>query len=309
MNVQAAFDDFLLACYADGLKPTTIRWYRSILSAFVQQLGDQELDTITTKDLRLYVADLRQRQERYTNARQRPAVQGSLAANSVACHIQCLHRFWSWAASEYGLSINPMGGIRRPRRPRPEPKALAAADFVQLFHATGESVTGVRDRALLAFLADTGARLGGAASLTLDRLDLRQRQAVLLEKGGKARAVPFTWATARLLHQWLIYRQSTCELVFGLTTDGIYQVLKRLKKRAGVRGRVNPHAFRHNFARAYLQNGGDLVSLARLMGHEDIQTTVDYYAVFDQSELAEMHEKYSPLREILTGLDQISTEQ
>lgn len=50
MNVQAAFDDFLLACYADGLKPTTIRWYRSILSAFVQQFGDQELDTITTKD-------------------------------------------------------------------------------------------------------------------------------------------------------------------------------------------------------------------------------------------------------------------
>lgn len=145
----------------------------------------------------------------------------------------------------------------------------------------------------------TGARLGGVASLTLDRLDIHQRQAVLLEKGGRVRAVPFTWATARLLYQWLHYRQVTGDLVFGLTTDGIYQVLKRLKKKAGVRGKVNPHAFRHNFARAYLQNGGDLVSLARLMGHEDIQTTVDYYAVFDRSELAEMHERYSPLPGLL----------
>ena len=43
-----------------------------------------------------------------------------------------------------------------------------------------------------------------------------------------------------------------------LTTEGIRQVLKRLGKKAGVEGPVNPHSFRHGFAREYLLSGGDL---------------------------------------------------
>lgn len=305
--LQAAYKEFLLACYADGLKPSTIAWYRSILGTFVAHFSTCELEALTARDIRRYMADLRQRTERYTDASQRPAASGGLTDNTIAGHSQCLRRFWSWADGEYHLAANPMAGIRRARRPQPKPKTLSASDFVRLFNATAGS-NGPRDRALLAFMADTGARLGGISSLTMPRLDMLHHQAIVTEKGGKARAVPFTGTTAQLLYQWLQFRPVEGDTVFGLTSDGIRQVIRRLKARAGVTGAVNPHAFRHNFARVYLQNGGDLVSLARLMGHEDIKTTADYYAIYDQSELSDMHERYSPLKSMLSDTARKSEE-
>jgi len=65
-----------------------------------------------------------------------------------------------------------------------------------------------------------------------------------------------------------------------------------------VSGRCNPHSFRHNFAREYLRNGGDLATLAKLLGHSNISTTASYYAVFASDELAQFHERYSPLKSL-----------
>jgi integrase/recombinase XerD len=81
----------------------------------------------------------------------------------------------------------------------------------------------------------------------------------------------------------------------GLTDSGIALILKRLKKRAGVTGRTNPHAFRHGFAREFILNGGDIVVLSKLLGHNNINTTAAFYAIFTEDELAGMHAKFSPL--------------
>lgn len=75
-------------------------------------------------------------------------------------------------------------------------------------------------------------------------------------------------------------------------------MIKRLKKRAGIKGRVNPHSFRHGFAVEYIKAGGDVATLAKLLGHRNINTTAAFYALFTQNELSEMHNKFSPLREI-----------
>lgn len=69
-----------------------------------------------------------------------------------------------------------------------------------------------------------------------------------------------------------------------------------IKQKAGIRGRVNPHSFRHGFAREYIRAGGDIVTLARLLGHENITTTAAFYAVFSDDELQEFHGRYSPMR-------------
>ena len=78
--------------------------------------------------------------------------------------------------------------------------------------------------------------------------------------------------------------------------SGVNQLLKRLKKRAGVTGRANPHSFRHGFAKDYLMAGGDLASLADLMGHESVETTKTFYAVFEQDDLRRKHDHFSAAR-------------
>src|SRR5438270_326871 len=59
----------------------------------------------------------------------------------------------------------------------------------------------------------------------------------------------------------------------ALDPGAINQLLNRLAQKANTTGPHNPHAFRHAFARDYLLNGGDLASLSKLMGHENIEVT------------------------------------
>lgn len=286
ITMSAALKEFLLAGQADGLAPASMTWYRSILSRLVQTIGEDYPDTHV---LREYMVALRERYKPHT----------------VADHGRALHRFFSWSATEYEIA-NPMKGIKRPKMPPPVARAITSADFVALFNNAGEGDVGIRNRALLAFLADTGVRLGGVTGLTVDAVDLELRRAWVIEKGTKQRLVVFTFYTARLLERWLSIRPEKTRRVFtamdtgdGLTNSGIQQILKRLKKKLNIQGNTNPHAFRHGFAKGYLANGGELATLARLMGHTDIQTTMDHYAVFSQDELSNLHEKYSPLKRIL----------
>jgi site-specific recombinase XerD len=304
MDIQTAINSFIKAARADGLRPATIKWYSSLLGSFAADFQTQEISSVTTDELRDYIISLRERDEKYVDAPQKPVQEGGFSEATIAGHVTALHAFWAWSANEYDIR-NPMKNIKRPKRRNPVPKAIAQQDYMKLFNATGEGESGVRDRAILAFFADTGCRLGGLLSLTLGNLDLQQRRAVVIEKGGKSRTIVFTFYTAQLLHKWLYFRSSDSDRVFvsmstgkPLTESGVNQVLKRLKARAKVTGRVNPHSFRHNFAREYIKNGGDVVTLAKLLGHSDVQTTAAYYAVFTNDELAELHEKFSPMNQL-----------
>ncbi len=182
--------------------------------------------------------------------------------------------------------------------PKAEPKAVADEDLEKLL---GAARCSKRDYALLLFLADTGCRVGGLSDFRLTHLKLSERQAVLTEKGMNTRPVFFGRRTAAALQAWLAERESKTDFVFvtgkgeRMTSWGIRQILKRLKRRAGITGRANPHAFRHRYARAYIKNGGDLATLSDLMGHTDVLVTKRAYAIFLTTELQRKHDENSPL--------------
>lgn len=302
MKIRDALADFALANQANGLKPATLKWYDSLLKPLANEFSC-ELENITTKMLRQYIVDLQNRQERYVDAPQKPIQEGGLSEASISGHIRALHSFFAWCADEYQLD-NPMKRIKR-QKYTPQPKAVSSGDFVRLFNSTGDGLAGRRDRALLCMFADTGVRLGGLLSLQESKVFPEHHYAIVREKGNTVRRVVFTHYTARILQAWLDVKAADSSHVFTsfttgkpLTMSGVHQLLKRLKKRAGVKGRVNPHGFRHNFAIQYLMNGGDLATLSKLLGHTNISTTAAYYAVFSQDELAVMHEKFTPLRKI-----------
>lgn len=286
MNINDAINEFLLASQANGNSEATTRWYKQMLGALNRGLEDVELATITTHDLRTHMVQRRE----------------VLAGTSYSSYSTALHAFFGWCSQEYEMP-NPMRKIARVKPPPPVPKAISPENFLSLIDSVGDDDGGIRNRAILIFMADTGARLGGVVTLTIDRLYINEGYALVTEKGNKVRRVPFTTYTARLLHLWLSVRKSKSDAVWvsmttgePLTAWGVREMIKRLKKKAGITGRVNPHSFRHNFARAYLKAGGDVVTLGRLLGHADINTTAAYYAVFSEEELSDLHEKRSPLK-------------
>lgn len=304
MRIEEAVDDFLLACRAEGLSQRTVKWYGSILRMFVAAFPGQELADFTTRMIRGYLADLRARDSRYVAAKQKPVQPGGLSESTIKGHIVALHRFWAWSQREYQLAFNPMSNIRRIARKQSEPKGITPEDIAKLFAVTGNDLQGIRNRAILALLLDTGCRSQGLCSLTDAKLNLDERIAIVAEKGRPARQIFFTERTAEMLRHWLSVRPENattlfCSLgsnTFGqpLTYEGLYQMLQRLKVKAGVKGRVSPHRFRHHFAREYIKNGGDLATLSRLMGHSDVSTTANFYAVFSAGELASSHDRFSP---------------
>jgi hypothetical protein len=68
-----------------------------------------------------------------------------------------------------------------------------------------------------------------------------------------------------------------------------------------MRGRVNPHAFRHAFAREHILNGGDLGPVSEMMGHTQIAVPKLFYAVFQADELRAWHEAYCPVSRLPCG--------
>lgn len=306
MILSEAIESLAVATLADGRSARTAGDYRQKLGALLLFLGDRDVTAITVDDLRRFVVGLRTRSNRYADHPARDELEGGLSQASIAGYIRALKRLFTWLMEEEITQTNPARRIKTPKIARGEPKAYHTDEFPKLLEATaGDEAVQIRDRALLFFLADTGCRAGGVAGLHLGDLDFETHTAKVTEKGDKTRRVPFSEPTAAALRAWLAVRPESRENwlwlnmgrrgVSHLTADGIGEVLRRMKKRAGINGPCNPHSFRHGFAREYLLAGGDLGTLADLLGHSDVQVTWQHYAIFRTAELAAKHDKHSPI--------------
>lgn len=315
MNVpiEAACQEFLETLEAEGRSPQTIKQYRHVLKPLIAKIYGSDVDRVNHMAIREYVTDLRMRLVRYEGAPQRPEIRGGLSSESIRAHVRVIKIFFNWCQRQYDIAPikNPVRNLRMPPMEQQVPKAIDLDDLQKLLlTASDGTITGRRDLAILAFLIDTGCRAGGLISLRKEDLHMERRQAVLREKGNRIRAVPFSREAATLLRHWLAVCPDKSKTVFcslgtnhhakQLTVSGLNQILKRLAKKAGVKGRCNPHSFRHGFAKFYLTSKGDTFTLAQLMGHGDVRITARY-AMLTDLELADQHDQHSPLKGLLGG--------
>jgi len=155
---------------------------------------------------------------------------------------------------------------------------------------------------LLFLLRDTGCRSAEIANLKREDVDLVRGIILVRGKGGKERFAFLSPPTQRILDEYMKQSKHTDQTDYlfyssrgRFTTATLSQTLSRLKRKAGVKGRTNPHSFRHAFARDYLKAGGNLAALSQTLGHSDLTTTM-IYAQMSLDDLKEQHSKYTPLR-------------
>jgi integrase/recombinase XerD len=289
-TVESALSEFILAQEADGSSAATIRWYKSLLGSFGAEFLIEDTRSITAHDIRAYIADLPAR---------------GLEEESIKGHRRALHKFWAWASLEYEMP-NPMRNIAYPKPPKPNPQPARMEDVLALFTNAGEKLMGIRNRAIMALLLDTGCRRDEISKMNIGDVQMQTNTIMVMRgKGGKIRAVKFTEFTHDILNEWLEIREPVDPLFYDLDTlerllaNGIGQMLKRIAYRVGVTGRISAHRWRDLFATQYILNGGDLVTLAKLLGHNSINTTVDHYIAFTDRQIAEAHNKYSPMKQLI----------
>jgi integrase/recombinase XerD len=159
---------------------------------------------------------------------------------------------------------------------------------------------GVRDKAIILLLLDTGLRASELLSITLDNLDIIKGEIQICGKGGKWRTVFFGKTTRRALRAYMDKQQAHIflnEKGDALTRSGLMAMLKRRAKRAGVKYQ-SAHSFRRLFAITMLRAGVDVYSLKILMGHESEQV-LRRYLKLTQQDTREAHIKGSPVEKLI----------
>jgi site-specific recombinase XerD len=159
------------------------------------------------------------------------------------------------------------------------PCVLSPAEVVRLFEAASPG----RNRVLLQTAYACGLRLGELLHLQVTDIDsARMVVHVHQGKGGKDRLVPLS---ARLLEElrgyWRFYRPRPWLFPGAggkrpLHPANVQRLCRRLLPKAGITKPITPHTLRHSFATHLLEAGVDVVTLQRILGHRDLQTTAHY---------------------------------
>jgi integrase/recombinase XerD len=220
-----------------------------------------------------------------------------------------LHRF---LLEEGDVRVDPTADVRPIRSPRRLPKAIDEDEVNRLLATTTDrDPTSVRDRAILELLYGTGMRVSELAGLSLSDLGSDTGLVRVLGKGDKERLVPVGRCARRALEAWLgprgrpeleprrWARRGDAEAVFlnarggRLTRQGVWGVLKKRGRAAGIEDRVHPHVLRHSCATHMLAHGADIRVVQELLGHSSIATT-QLYTKVSLEHLREAYEQAHP---------------
>jgi site-specific recombinase XerD len=108
-------------------------------------------------------------------------------------------------------------------------------------------------------------------------------------KGGKQRAGYLSEAAVAALAGWLMVRSAAPgerALFVGnsgrrLSEMGLWTIVRRHAKRAGITQHLSAHTLRHSFATHLMQSGADLRAIQVLLGHASLATTQVYLRADD----------------------------
>jgi site-specific recombinase XerD len=209
---------------------------------------------------------------------------------AVRRNLSALRTFYTFLRREGLRSDQPALDVELPKAEQRKPKVLRLPEVASIIKARVERPGGIslapRDRAIIELLYGSGIRRAELADLNLDDVDFGQRVAMVTGKGNKRRMVPLTEASVVAMQSYLHVRPASNDRAFFLSNRkarlGLRQVWKIVKDYAAQSGidRATTHAMRHSFATHFIEGGGDVSSLQRLLGHANIGTTQIY---IDQS--------------------------
>ena len=281
---------FLTYCKAKGLAPKTLQTYEASLEKLQNFMASNEIEPTLpgVEILRSFVAAL---------------LDQGMARTSIAIYMRSVHCFYNFLAREEIIEATPMARVEIPKVPMQYPEVLTEAQMKALLKACPRNtITGIRNYAIVLTFIDTGIRLSELVNLDLEDTDLRSRTIRIRNgKGGKERQVFMGRKLFHALRKWLDVRGFSLpsEALFVSSRSGdrldkrnVARILERLGKKAGL-SQVHPHLLRHTFATHYIMNGGDPFTLQRLLGHSSIKTTMIYVNMAGTS-LRENHAKASP---------------
>jgi integrase/recombinase XerD len=264
-----------------GLSRNTLEAYRSDLQQFGEFLDRRRIDplAVAPAELAAFVSELAE-----GSPERRPVAPATLQRK-----VACLRSFYRHLRREQMIDHDPTSELRSPRTRGRLPKVLSRDEVATLLtQPVGSSPAAVRDRALLETMYACGLRASEATDLELRDVDLEAGILRARGKGSKERIVPIGRKAVQSLQTYLSTARPRLVGIrdephvfvnlrgVGLSRQGLYKIVQRHARSAGLAERMSPHTLRHSFATHLLAGGCDLRSLQEMLGHADIGTTQIY---------------------------------
>jgi integrase/recombinase XerD len=272
-GLHNAIDAFLLELRVErGLSPLTVAAYRRDLAQFAVDAGRAWRSD--PEPVRVFVNRLRRDGRRPT---------------TQARKVAAIRSFYGFALRE-GIAERDVAALLDSPRPGSYlPDVLDQDDVARILDApSSDDPVGIRDAAILELLYACGLRVSELTGLDTDRVDLAGLQVRVIGKGNRERRVPMGELARERLHRYIAGPRATwtagkpTAAVFvsqrgaRLARESVWRLVRRWADRAGVKGHVTPHTFRHSFATHLLEGGADLRVVQTLLGHASISTTQLY---------------------------------
>ncbi|HEY2805096.1 MAG TPA: site-specific tyrosine recombinase XerD [Gemmatimonadales bacterium] len=277
-----------------GASPNTVAAYKRDLAHLVEFLSTKKVrgpSGATSPMLRDFIFHLKDL---------------GLAATSIRRHVSAVRTYFKFLTGEGHVVRDPSERLASPKRWRTLPAVLSADEVESLLHAVdADDPLAWRDRAIVEFGYATGARVSEITRVETKDVLFDEGLARLFGKGNKERLVPIG---RRALGAIALYsRETRPKIEKGkgqgrlflnarggpISRVGVWGIIKRHARAAGITKRVTPHTLRHTFATHLLEGGADLRAVQEMLGHADLGTTQLYTRV-DRDYLRTVHKTYHP---------------
>lgn len=267
-----AFEQYLKTKHSQS-HYTQIAYSKDVSEMMEYFVGENiDIMNISEEHMMRYVTSLRERR---------------LESSSIARKVSAIKHFYQFSIRQKWINYNPVSRIKIKQKRQNMVTTLTFDQVVSCLDTCDRTSVGERDRLIFHILYACGLRLSECATLQITSFDLHQNLVHVIGKGDKERIIPFYDSLKEELIDYIHnirpkFMKSDHKSLFlnqrgqPLSMRSIQNVVENIGQKAQLPFSLHPHILRHTFATHLLEHGADLLTVSRLLGHENLSTTQIY---------------------------------
>ena len=280
-DIPETVKTYIVAKKISGLSANSLYLYLMVLTDFFRTVCKKP-EKVSANDIRVYLYQY-QKEHNISN-------RTLDSKRTIICG------YFNWMALEEYINKNPAVNIQPIKYERIHKKAMTQLDLEKVRLACKTK----RDKAIVEMLYSTGCRVTGFERLNISDINFDTKEVILFGKGDKHRISYINAKAEVALKDYLSTRtdNNPALIVYDrepynrLKKSGIENAVKKIMESVtDVTTHVTPHIFRHTTATTALDRGMDVVAVSRLLGHERVETTMEYITT-DSSSMKDKHTNY-----------------
>ncbi len=243
---------------------STIKTYTNEVGIFLRTIKHHSADSFSVKRLKDYL--------------QYCSETLGLTENTLHSRINALKFYYEQVLKKEKLFWE----IPRPKKSIQLPKVLSKEEMIRLIR----SIDNVKHKTMIMLAYACGLRVSEITGLKISDLD-EDRRVLLISraKGKKDRIVSLSPVMLVMLREYMLNYKPAKYIFEGQQKGSVYStrnlqsIIEEAKKRAGINKSGSMHMLRHSFATHLLEKGTDVVFIQKILGHNDLKTTLRYLHV------------------------------